>query len=249
MNMKKVLLAGESWLVYSTHIKGFDSFYSSSFNSGEQYIQAAFEEGGYDFTFMPNHVAMNDFPYTVEELKIYDLIVLSDIGANTLLLPDSVFMRSEMLPNRCQSLKDYVLGGGALLMIGGYMTFAGIDGKGKWHDTPVQDVLPVEVLTVDDREEHPEGIKPAFVDKAHPVFDGIDSEWPPVLGYNRTKEKEDGQVLATVGPDPFVSVGKFGKGRSAVVTTDCAPHWAPLIFCNWEHYNRLWQNLAAWLIS
>ena len=27
---KKVLLAGESWMSYTTHVKGFDSFYTSS---------------------------------------------------------------------------------------------------------------------------------------------------------------------------------------------------------------------------
>ena len=26
---KKVLLAGESWMSYTTHVKGFDSFYTS----------------------------------------------------------------------------------------------------------------------------------------------------------------------------------------------------------------------------
>lgn len=38
-------------------------------------------------------------------------------------------------------------------------------------------------------------------------------------------------------------------GRSAVLTTDCAPHWAPPEFCEWEGYERLFANLAAWLIK
>lgn len=247
--MKKVLFAGESWFVHSTHVKGFDSFTTSTYDTGETFIKEAFEKGGYEFVFMPNHEAMIHFPYTVEELQKYDLVVLSDIGANTLLLPDGVFMRSEILSNRCDVIRDYVLAGGGLLMIGGYMTFAGIDGKGKWHDTSVQDVLPVEVLTVDDRAEHPEGVVPVFTDKNHAVFAGIDGEWPPVLGYNKTKEVASGTVLATVAGEPFVAVGEYGKGRSAVVTTDCAPHWAPPVFCAWEHYDRLWQNIAAWLIN
>ncbi|WP_337376542.1 glutamine amidotransferase [Clostridium sp.] len=41
----------------------------------------------------------------------------------------------------------------------------------------------------------------------------------------------------------------YGKGRSGVVTTDCAPHWAPPEFCEWEYYNKLWQNIADWLIQ
>ena len=45
---------------------------------------------------------------------------------NTLLLPSATFGRSEKRPNRCQAIRDYVLDGGALVMIGGYMSFTGI---------------------------------------------------------------------------------------------------------------------------
>ena len=31
---KKVLLAGESWMSYTTHVKGFDSFYTRPEKSG-----------------------------------------------------------------------------------------------------------------------------------------------------------------------------------------------------------------------
>ena len=37
------------------------------------------------------------------------------------------------------------------------------------------------------------------------------------------------------------------SGKSAVVTTDCAPHWAPPEFCEWEYYNRMWQGIMNWL--
>ena len=103
---KKVLLAGESWMSYTTHVKGFDSFYTSVYETGEKYIKKAFEEGGYEFTFLPNHLATEEFPFSLEELKQYDLIILSDIGANTLLLPGATFTRSEIMPNRCNLLRD-----------------------------------------------------------------------------------------------------------------------------------------------
>ena len=150
---KKVLLAGESWMSFTTHVKGFDTFYTSVYETGEKFLKAALEEGGYDFTFLPNHLAMEEFPFKMEELKQYDLLVLSDIGANTLLLPGATFTRSEMMPNRCNLIRDYVLEGGALLMVGGYMTFSGIDGKGKWQDTAVQEVLPVTLLQVAGRPD------------------------------------------------------------------------------------------------
>jgi uncharacterized membrane protein len=244
---KKVLLAGESWMSYTTHVKGFDAFYTSTYETGEAYIKAAMEKGGYEFTFLPNHLATDQFPFTIEELKEYDLIILSDIGANTLLLPTKTFSSSVIMPNRCNLIRDYVLDGGALLMVGGYLTFSGVDAKGKWQDTAVQEVLPVRVLPVDDRMEHCEGVTPKTV-KEHPILEGLGA-WPRVLGYNRTELKEDATLLATVEGDPFIAVGEYGKGRSAAFTTDCAPHWAPPEFCEWEGYDRLFQNMAKWLMK
>ncbi len=242
---KKVLLAGESWMSYTTHVKGFDTFYTSVYETGEKYLKAVMEKAGYEFVFLPNHLAMEEFPFTLEELKQYDVIMLSDIGANTLLLPTATFTKSQVRPNRCNLLKEYVLQGGGLLMIGGYMTFSGIDGKGKWGDTAVQDVLPVKLLAGDDRQEHCEGIQPQTV-KAHAILQGI-GEWPKVLGYNKTTIKAEAELLVTVGDDPFVAAAEYGGGRTAVFTTDCAPHWAPAEFCEWPGYETLFVNLVKWL--
>ena len=244
---KKILLVGESWILYTTHIKGLDSFYTSDYNSGEKYIKAAFESGGYDFTYMPNHEAINGFPFTLEELQAYDLIILSDIGANTLLLSTATFSRSEVVPNRCNLIRDYVLNGGSLLMVGGYLTFSGVDAKGKWQDTAVQEVLPVQILSTDDRMEFPEGTNPVTI-ASHEIVDGL-GEWPMVLGYNKTIAKEESTVIAEVNGDPFIALGNYGKGKSAVFTTDCAPHWAPPQFCEWKNYNQLFLNLAKWLTA
>lgn len=244
--MKKVLLAGESWMSYTTHVKGFDSFYTSVYETGEKWLVAALKEGGYEVDFLPNHIAAEQFPFTVEELDAYDCVILSDIGANTLLLPAATFTKSEKKPNRAKVIRDYVMEGGALLMIGGYLTFSGVDAKGKWHDTPVQEVLPVEVLTVDDRMEHCEGVRPVTV-KEHEALKGIRTKWPEILGYNKTIARPEAFVAATVEGDPFIAFGTYGKGRSAVFTGDCAPHWAPPEFCEWEDYNRIWQGIAGWL--
>ena len=87
--------------IYTTHVKGFDAFYTSTYETGEKWLKAALEAGGYEVTFLPNHLANEEFPFTMEELKQYDLVILSDIGANTLLLPGATFNRSEKMPNRC----------------------------------------------------------------------------------------------------------------------------------------------------
>ena len=84
------------------------------------------ESGGYEVTYVPNHHAQDGLPFTGQEYAAYDAVILSDIGSNTLLLPSATFGRSEKRPNRCQAIRDYVLDGGALVMIGGYMSFTGI---------------------------------------------------------------------------------------------------------------------------
>ena len=243
----RILLAGESWMSYTTHVKGADAFYTSVYETGEKYLKAALEEGGYEFTFLPNHLATEEFPFTMDGLRQYDLIILSDIGANTLLLPTLTFTRSQIQPNRCSLIKNYVLEGGALLMIGGYLTFSGVDAKGKWQDTPVQDVLPVRILPTDDRMEHCEGVHAEVTLPDHPAFAGIEGEWPPVLCYNKSTIKPEAELAATVCGDPFIAFGSYGEGKSAVFSSDCSPHWAPPEFCNWKYYDVLFKNILDYI--
>ena len=111
----KVLMAGESWMTHSTHVKGFDSFTTSSYSEGGTELISALHAGGVDVTYQPAHVAADHFPATREALEAFDVVILSDIGANTLLLPQRTFVRSETTPNRLQALKTFVEGGGGLL--------------------------------------------------------------------------------------------------------------------------------------
>ena len=88
--MARVLLAGESWSTTSIHTKGFDSFTTVEYQEGAGALIGALESGGHQVTFMPNHVAATDFPTDPGGLSEFDAVLLSDIGANTLLLPPHV---------------------------------------------------------------------------------------------------------------------------------------------------------------
>lgn len=244
---KRVLIAGESWVTHSIHTKGFDSFTTTEYNEGVKWLKAALEGGGWDVTFLPNHLAARDFPQTAEALAAYDVVMLSDIGANTLLLHPDTFVRSVPLPNRLASIRDYVLNGGGLVMIGGYLTFQGIDAKGQYAGSAVEEVLPVTLYRHDDRQEKPQGVVANVGDPGHPITKGITGEWPALLGYNEVVAKPDAEVLVRVGGDPLIAVGEFGKGRSAVFTSDCGPHWAPPPFVDWAGYAPLWNNIANWV--
>ena len=248
--MKKILIAGESWMSYTTHVKGFDSFTTSVYEEGVDGLRDALGSGGYEVEFIPNHLAPARFPLTPEELEQYSCIILSDIGSNTLLLSDNVFAGGNREADRLKLIRDYVETGGSFLMIGGYMSFTGIDAKSRYGETAIADILPVGMLDRDDRAESPGGVYPEILHPEHPIFEGMDGKWPHFLGYNRTAMKTDsGDLLATIGGDPFIAVADYGRGRSAVFTSDCAPHWGPREFMEWKHYNRFWCNLMDWLTA
>ena len=242
-----ILIAGESWVTHSIHVKGFDSFTTSKYEEGVQWLKAALEKAGHRVHFIPNHLVGREFPVDVSGLDKYALVILSDCGANTLLLHPDTFDKSQKTPNRLTAIHDYVTQGGALLMIGGYFTFQGIDGKARYHDTPVEDALPVIMQATDDRVEIPEGNVPQILAPGHPIFEGLEGEWPTFLGYNRFTSRRGSDVLLQIGDDPFLVVWEYEKGRSAAFASDCGPHWGPPEYLNWTHHDKFWAQFVGWL--
>jgi uncharacterized membrane protein len=245
----KVLLVGESWVSSSTHLKGFDFFSSTYYATGGDFLIAALRSRGVTVTHQPSHEAARSFPFELSKLQEHHVVILSDIGANTLLLPPDVFLEGKRVPNRLELIKEYVLQGGGLVMAGGYLSFQGIYGSARYHRTPIEEVLPVSMLPIDDRIEKPQGINPAVTRKDHPITQGIEGDWPYLLGFNEVKPKENGDVLATVGEYPLLVAGSFGRGRGVAWTSDVGPHWCPKEFVDWIGYSQLWQRIIAWVAS
>jgi uncharacterized membrane protein len=249
-NSLNVLLAGETWMTQLTHVKGVDYFTQTGYGDGTKWLRRALEGGGHRMEHIPNHLAIEQFPGARDGLEPFDLLILSDIGANTLLLHPETTVNSAVTPNRLEVVRDYVDAGGALLMIGGYMSFQGIDGKARYHSTPVEDCLPVTMLPgIDDRVEMPQGFRPAVTGagREHPALAGLPEEFPTMLFYNEVEPKPEADVLLAHGDAPILAVWEYGDGRAAAFTPDAAPHGAPPEFLDWEHFDRFWQQLARWL--
>ncbi|MEA2527173.1 MAG: hypothetical protein QOF73_4400 [Thermomicrobiales bacterium] len=244
---RRVLLAGESWIMHTIHQKGFDAFTTTAYGEGHQWLSAALKSGDFEVEHLPNHLANERFPLTVEELNQYDAVLLSDIGSNTLLLHPDTFTKSVSLPNRLVSLRDYVHRGGGLVMIGGYLTFQGIEAKAGYAGTAVEECLPVTIMTGDDRVEAPQGEEPSVTAPDHPIVAGLEHHWPALLGYNCLTAKRDATVVATVANDPLLVAWSYGEGRAVAFASDCGPHWAPPAFVEWDGYARLWQQLVGWV--
>lgn len=247
---KKILLAGESWVTTATHIKGFDQFPTVTFHLGAEGFLKALADQPFDITWMRCHEAQTDFPATAEDLIAYDAVILSDIGANTLLLHPDTWIHSKPTPNRLAALEAYVAGGGGLAMIGGYYSFQGINGGARYRGTPVERVLPVTIHPYDDRVEVPEGVAPRVV-ADHPIVEDVPEEWPLLLGFNELTAKPDATVLATAnetyGNLPILVVRQHGRGRTLAWASDIGPHWMPNDFLAWPPLGRLWGQALTWL--
>jgi uncharacterized membrane protein len=242
----RALLVGESWVASGAHIKGRDVFEQPRYEEGGWELVRGLETAGVSVSRIPSHLVARDFPTSSELLSGYDVIIVSDVGADSFELTDEC-MAGRRSVSRLRVLAEWVTQGGSLLMVGGYMSFAGINGRARFHNSPLAAVLPVDILPYDDRVERPDGVEPKVVDFTHPITAGLPVNWPYVLGYNRVRAKPDASVLVTVDEDPLIVTGTYGLGRTAVYTSDCAPHWASLEFLAWPNYSTVFNGLVRWL--
>lgn len=160
----------------------------------------------------------------------YNLIILSDY-------PSANFTTSQL-----SALVEKVKLGTGLLMIGGWDSFTGSNGK--YNTTVLKEILPVEMLPTDDRVNYSQT---TLIKKEtdHPIIESIpfDTMTPAVGGFNIIKAKPDAMTILSTQrfentfdgrnfkftplekTDPLLVVGKYENSRVAALATDLAPHW------------------------
>jgi uncharacterized membrane protein len=250
--MKPVLLAGETFHVTSFAAKGYEVGASARYTNGaERYIQGL---AAHDIAVVQigGDRCESEFPTTMEGLARYSTVVLSDVGALSLLYTPQT-RAGQRSVNRLELLRQWVEEGGALMMAGGYCSFQGIDGLAMFRGTAVEECLPVECFPGPDGVEAPEGLDPIIDESDHSILAGMSSPIPYVLGMN--------SVAARGGPDtktlihcrgragymPLLSVREYGAGRSLAWMTDIGPHWLSQDFIQWSGYDLLMANMIRWL--
>lgn len=83
MNKKlKVLFAGESIYVQKLIYKGFDNFSIGSYVEHAEHYLNALRDNGIEVDYIPTNKVGEEFPWTLEELKNYDVVVVSDVEGN-----------------------------------------------------------------------------------------------------------------------------------------------------------------------
>ncbi|NLF31304.1 MAG: hypothetical protein GX591_10510 [Planctomycetes bacterium] len=158
----------------------------------------------------------------------YGLYILSDYPVNNI------------RPADAGAIVAAVRAGAGLLMIGGWESFHGL--AGGYDRSALAEVLPVTMLDADDRVNcaTPCVIEPAA---AHPIIDGLPWGTPPTIGgYNRVAARDGAETVlnarhldvtvragryrfAVAEGAPLLVVGACGRGRTAALATDVAPHW------------------------
>ncbi|MEM2915128.1 MAG: glutamine amidotransferase [Candidatus Bathyarchaeia archaeon] len=246
-----VLYVGDSEFECGIFIKGFNAFFVTDFHDDSHWLKdALLENPSIKVTHMQCHAAVNDFPRTTEELKRFHVLILSDVGSDTLVIYPGKLppYRVPLGPNRLEAIEGFVHDGGGFIMVGGYLSFAGLHGMAKYHDTPVEKCLPVDVLPYDDRVEVPQGFTFKVTKPDHPIMAGI--PWKEadfqLLGYNKLTLKNGASLLAEYKGDPVIAVWEYGKGRSMVFASDPAPHWVGN-FKDWKYYSKFWVQAVKWL--
>ncbi|MDO4344356.1 MAG: glutamine amidotransferase [Eubacteriales bacterium] len=242
-----ILFVGETTITQNGSIKGYDLTFSVGYEESYLIMKEMLESLGHTFTHIPSHLAARDFPRTLEALRSYDVILFSDIGSDVFLLLPDMCRSGVRTVNLLKLIREYVSEGGGFAMIGGYSTFQGYEAKGNYKDTPIEEILPVTLLTYDDRVEVPEGADLTCDPKRHEILSGFPVQWPYILGYNRLIPKDGADVILTFEKDPIIALGSFGAGRTMAYATDCTAHWAPDAMTGWEYYPILWNRLLQWL--
>ncbi|MEK6233572.1 MAG: glutamine amidotransferase [Planctomycetales bacterium] len=197
----------------------------TSLTDAASYLAGVITHWGWEFDYVPSEETADPSLFAGPR----DLFVLSDYPASNL---------SDALQ---RELVKQVEGGAGLIMLGGWESFHGLGGD--WDGTPVAAALPVEIASEDDRVNCD---RPVLVDQVagHPAVAGL--PWktcPPVIGgFNRITPKPDATVvlesqmfnaartdegfsLEPAQRNPLLIVGRHGKGRTAALATDVAPHW------------------------
>ena len=249
----KVLYVGDCSTRMEFEIKGAEVLASvDRFVDASGFLRRALNtDSNIEVKHMCPHIAYGDFPETLEELEGYDVLILSDVGYETIVLYPTIQrkLKVPMGPNRVKNIKAFVENGGGLLYCGGYFAFQGRFGRARWWGTPVAEVLPVEILPIhSDTWETPEGVKPKILNPDHELLKGIPTDWPIFMGYNKVGDvKKGANLLATIEDNPFIAEWTYKKGRVFVFTSDPAPHWGGA-FYNWDpHYTTFWVRVINWL--
>ncbi|MBT3276118.1 MAG: hypothetical protein HN368_23420 [Spirochaetales bacterium] len=234
------------------------------------YLAAVMGHYGIQFIHIPSGISITEANQQSRVEKI-------DLGnAGLFILSD--YLRDTLTDENRDRIINQVHKGTGLLMIGGWESFFG----GGYAGSELEELLPVTMMTQDDRINCP---YPCVLRQKtpHEITNGLPFTTPPGIGgYNQVTAKPESKVIldaqrfkTTYEPDliftrsgsadPLLVVGNSGKGRTAALMTDSAPHWVGG-FVDWgskrvrytvennlvevgNWYAEFFSNLVRWCVA
>lgn len=209
-----------------------------------------------------DELSLIGFPYQRlfgDQITSFDLVIFQNFDYE----PYFEYGARELLAN----VADYVRNGGAFVMMGGDRSFD----LGKYANTPLADVLPVELgVTGAAVDEAP--FRPVLTEAGarHPVtaLAGDPTEnaavWASLSnldGLNRTQGPRPGAAVLLEHPSqkdgagralPVVAVTTVDKGRSMAITADSSWRWSfaeAAAGRGNQAYLRFWKSAMRWLVG
>jgi hypothetical protein len=215
-------------------------------NGAAGYLAAIMQEYSLPF----DHVPSNESPPATFRRRRYALYVVSDY-------PAAQFGTAAMT-----HVAGRVAAGAGLLMLGGWESYFGR--LGEYHESPLADVLPVVMQLADDRRNY---AQPCLIRRVaeHPILKDLPWDAPPAIGgRNLVRAKDGARTLLNAveflvreeagkfhflrGVEaPLLVVGRHGRGRTAALATDVAPHWVGGLV-DWGN-RRVAQAVAGELVE
>lgn len=227
--MPRVLIVGESWISQSTHIKGFDQFESSAYHTGVGPLRDALSADGHEVVHLAAHSVAAELPDTADGLDQYEVIMLSDIGADTILLSPRTFLEGQITGNRLALMRDWVMAGGGLAMARGYLSFQGIGGRARYRRTRSRRCCRAPSIPGTIEWRCPRGPWPRFsktITRSSRALAQIGRPcWAQPVPSMRGRSP-----VGAVRWDPILAVRQPGGGRTLIWTLDIGPHWCPEAF-------------------
>jgi uncharacterized membrane protein len=252
----KIYYVGD-WAILTGPVFAETPFYHSPkgldvFNYGRWLKEALESDGRHQVLSIPawdfyNKLGPGDYEKILSD---YDVFIFSDIDAKLFQLAPSFFDREKFgkkiltFPDRIRLTVEAIESGKSAMFLGGWYSFTGEQGKGGWGRTRLADILPLRCLDYEDLMESTEGFSVEATPPGSKAFLDFDfSHLPPLLGYNRTLPRPEGQTLLKIKEtgDPLLATMKVGKGQALAFTSDPAPHWG----CNfifWDKYQEFWLH-------
>lgn len=203
------------------------------------------------------------FPSSVEALYGYKAVILGDIEASAFSL-DQLQMLEAFVRKR----------GGGFMMLGGLNSFA----EGDYFNTSVADMLPLAidpgrrnvvppVFSNPEASPAEQGFKfvPTAVGLESPILKlssetdanfSLWNEMPGLTSINYLGRVKPGAViLAEKGSDdfgatePLLAVQRYGKGRSAALSTASTWRWQMHLPHEDRRHERFWRQMIRWLVA